>query len=1187
MTEIRIKTPTPRSKTWRRKLFRAAVISILLLVGLYFIVTSSFFFKKVVLPQLGQALKAEITVSDLDVSPFRKVVLRDLLIQPPGNEPVLTVKELRARYNLWSILCGKIEIAEFELELPNLTVIQDPDGRSNLDFLARLSGGKPDRTATNQPASGSVPQLNLQSVQIHNGTIRWVKKHLSGAPDFTEVSGLNFKLQNLGNGQAGKVEFALNFSDAKTNLAATNASSLQASLGGAFGFTLAPDLNPIEVNGQLDCSASNATGEFGHLAELAARLECDISAEEIKRLAVSLTRANATLGEVLVAGPFNLAKREGKLHLEALRLDRRALNLLGAASGLDFGATTVNASADVELSEGGKALSLAGRVEAAQFQLLQQGRASPTLELRCDFAGAIDCIARSAEVRFMNLTAQQNSQLVLQSELPQSFTMAWGGVAGNASDAKLSLVLSAFDLGEWRQFLGIEALAGKLSGKLELASTEKGKKLRAELAAATQDFSITTGSNRVAGMDVRLNGSVAVVDLRDLTVERLQFELLREGLPAFQATATGAAQCNGSAADLQMKVEAQLGRWVTDIGIAGVNISNSTATVAARFQHQDGRQIASGKLTLGEIKLPSDKREAVPVSADFDFEIGNKRRLLEIRRLSGLVRVDDQPSGRVAGSGNIEWLQDASVGQFRFKLSDVNQDLLRPLLAVALGDKHLESVTLGAELTAEWDAYQKFKFTTDTHVKNLVVRDARYPALATPLQLRVQADVGMAKQVAQIRQCRLTLTPTERAKNELTLAGEIDVAQTTAVKGRLKLSAESLDFTRYYELLLTEVATNSAAQTQNEAEPPTSSEPAAIALPVGDVKCDVKIGRLYLHEAGFSDWRAAVSVAGSRIKLDPCQFKLNGGPVTLRGDLDLGVPGYRYQLGLQAQSVPVPPVLNTFTSLRGNQIGGRFNGSLELSGAGLTYLSWRTNFNAQFNLMTTNMNLALGNVRTPVLNLVVNTVLALPDLISMLKGRLDAGQLRWAEEITARPIEVLVANGRMTNGVLELQEALVQTAAFQVQSTGAIGWTEAVTNSTVHFPLRTSLGRSYAEKLGMVYFNTPTNAAYIALPHFLTLKGSFSGVKSDFSETGLLLLTGKSLVGGVGLGTGKAIGEVGLEAGKLIGSAGKTLYGTTAELFKFRLGGSATNTVSGNTNAVAEPKKRLRLLDLFKRDAKP
>jgi hypothetical protein len=162
----------------------------------------------------------------------------------------------------------------------------------------------------------------------------------------------------------------------------------------------------------------------------------------------------------------------------------------------------------------------------------------------------------------------------------------------------------------------------------------------------------------------------------------------------------------------------------------------------------------------------------------------------------------------------------------------------------------------------------------------------------------------------------------------------------------------------------------------------------------------------------------------------------------------------------------------------------------------------------------------------------------------------------------------------MASGKLEVKEALVKSAAFQVQSTGEIKFAPAPKDSTVHFPLRVSLGRQYAEKLGMVHFNTPTNAAYIALPNFLTIKGTTDNVKTDFSEAGLLLLAGKSL-GGVGLETGKAIGNVGLEAGKAVGDAGKFLFGTASGVFKPRSSNPKTNAPADSvTNNVAEPEKK-------------
>jgi hypothetical protein len=118
-----------------------------------------------------------------------------------------------------------------------------------------------------------------------------------------------------------------------------------------------------------------------------------------------------------------------------------------------------------------------------------------------------------------------------------------------------------------------------------------------------------------------------------------------------------------------------------------------------------------------------------------------------------------------------------------------------------------------------------------------------------------------------------------------------------------------------------------------------------------------------------------------------------------------------------------------------------------------------------------------------------------------------------------------------------------------------------LTNSALQFPVHVALGRPYAAKLGMVNASTPTNAAYVALPDFLTVKGTLGSVKTDVSKTGLLLVAGKS-VGGIGKETGVALGD-----------AGKSLYGTATGLIN-KLGGSNTNAVGSETNNAAEPKKK-------------
>ena len=77
------------------------------MVVAYFVVTSSGFIKRVILPRVSAAIHADVTVTDISVHPFSKITVRGLKVQAKGQEPVITAPEVRASYSLWSILRGK------------------------------------------------------------------------------------------------------------------------------------------------------------------------------------------------------------------------------------------------------------------------------------------------------------------------------------------------------------------------------------------------------------------------------------------------------------------------------------------------------------------------------------------------------------------------------------------------------------------------------------------------------------------------------------------------------------------------------------------------------------------------------------------------------------------------------------------------------------------------------------------------------------------------------------------------------------------------------------------------------------------------------------------------------------------------------------------------------------------------
>ena len=98
------------------------------------------------------------------------------------------------------------------------------------------------------------------------------------------------------------------------------------------------------------------------------------------------------------------------------------------------------------------------------------------------------------------------------------------------------------------------------------------------------------------------------------------------------------------------------------------------------------------------------------------------------------------------------------------------------------------------------------------------------------------------------------MTPTDRAKNTLQLNGDVNVAQADAITGSIKVAAESLDVTRYYDLLSSIKPATNNAPVASSPKPAADSnkEPDAMKLPLKNLTFDLNIGHLFLHEVDIS-----------------------------------------------------------------------------------------------------------------------------------------------------------------------------------------------------------------------------------------------------------------------------------------------------------------------------------------------
>jgi len=499
-------------------------------------------------------------------------------------------------------------------------------------------------------------------------------------------------------------------------------------------------------------------------------------------------------------------------------------------------------------------------------------------------------------------------------------------------------------------------------------------------------------------------------------------------------------------------------------------------------------------------------------------------------------------------------------------------------LSAQLGEKPLTQASLALKLTGQLNDFKKVSLSEyrldltqqaqpaltvtgsagyDGAAFNLQTQvEAVMPRLtgsgpATPLSMGVRLDGSFTNQVLDLRQLQLAFAPTPRAqKNELNLAGRLDLSTPGTTKGSLTAKADTLDFTQLYDAFGGEkrsatTATAASASPPSAPAPTGNVEPEPMILPL-QLTIEASLGQVYLREIAITNWQTTVKVDGGKIILDPCRLTLNGAPVNANVDLNLGVKGYTYALSLLMDKVPLEPIANTFSPETHGQYQGLILANAQIKGAGITGASLQKNLNGQAGFSFTNANLQLIGPKSKKLIVPIATLLRV-------------------NEITQSPVNWLDAQTELGGGNIKLSGFTVQSEAFEARAQGVIPIANVLTNSPLNLPVEFSLRRSLAEKSSLLPPNTPTNATYAALPKFVTIKGTIGEPKSDLNQ---LALGGLLLKSGVGIAEKLGV-KVDPKTSNLLQGVGNLLSGQKAA--------AATNQSATNPAPKSNP------LDLFKK----
>jgi hypothetical protein len=1111
-------TPVKKRRGWLRLLLGATVVLLILIVAAYFIVTSAAFLKSVVLPRVSKTIGADVTVSDASIHPFSEIELSNLKVQTKGQPSLVTAPEIRVRYHLWDVLHGNLRVDEIALVSPAIALVENPDGSSNLDPLLNALKGKPSTAKPAQPAKPSKPpQIDLRSLTLSNASIVKIQNYAGGHRDFLELTNVNVTLTNLQNGQTANLQLDAVLLIAK-NPPAGAGGLLAAGIKGSFQFALTPDLKPGAVKGETHLDVSSAGGMFDNFSTFSAALECDATPAEIKQLDLHFEKADAPLGELAVSGPLDLEKMEGQLQVKLQGIDRRLLNLAGAAQSLDFDSTTISSTNEITLTKAGAVIAATGRFNAGKFQVTRAGQTTPTLDFSADYAITVDNTARTALLRELTLTGTQTDRPLLAARLSQPMNLAWGSTATDVGDSALELNVKNLNLADWQPFIGNAVSAGNVNLTMKLLSQQAGKQLGFDLNSQINDLAARVGSNQTFQATVNLRAKGQAADFKQFNLSEYQLQILRQNEPLLTASGSGAYNLADASADAQVTLQASLTGLCKAFPTTGTSVSSGTVELKGRVTQKQNTQTVTGQLTLAELTGQFGNNSFRSFGSTMNVDISRTPEQIQIKQLDGALT----QGGIVGGNFNLTGSYDPGhkTAQLTAGLVGFNQNGLRPFLEPLLAGKKLVSVAINGNASVQYDPNQSSAIKADLQVTNLVVHDPAGQIPATPLSAGLQIDTVLQKQLVDIRRFLISLTPTKLAQNQIQLQGQVDFSQPKAIQGNLKLSSDSLDLTRYYDLFAG--GTNVARQTPSPApaQPAAAAnqEPPAVTLPLQNFTVAANIGRLCLREVEITNFQTTVKLDSQHVAIKPLQLTLNGAPVNSAVDLDLSVPGYKYNLALDAGQVPFAPLVNSFAPGRKGQLGGLLTAHTRFTGAGVTGANLQKNLTGQFDIGATNLNLSIINIQSSILKSLINVVATIPQLVSnpesaiaSLFGQATGQGGGLMNQLQQSPIEIIAVRGQAGAGRIDLQQATVQSTAFEADAPGDILLASVLTNSAINFPVTVSVSQSIAQQLNLAAANTNAGATYVPLPQFLTMTGTLGDPQKQIKKSALVGLTVKSI----------------------------------------------------------------------------
>ncbi len=922
---------------------------LVLLVGLFFVVTSDAFIRRVVLPRAGAAVGLPMRAETVSFS-FSRHLRIDGLEIGDSDDFRLLAGTILVRYQLWPLL------RRGDLIVDQILV-------DRLDGEIRQLPTPPERDKRRKPRRQRRPDETPSRVQIADVRIEHVNVLFapSGRPhERFEVGGLMLRIPQLVNGQPFEASLAM-AAKVVQGAADVAADRIELRLTGAFDEWMLPSRL------QATLTVAGLAGRAG-LVDLAGReMRLDLNTHYANgRFVIDQLRAVETHGEIVEASldlSARLAIEPPEIALDlAVDLPSPALlNLLGGFIGdVDFGRTTANWTAKIDGTAGNGAVDFATSLTVSQASLASATLnllAGPPLDVAASARGTVDlrrlqATIKSVDFHLVDEVERVRFEVANLPALPLTGDWQKALVKGLA-DSTARLTVDKLDLGRYAALLpptaGVENLAGLVSANLDARGLDVAGQVavvasldlrqaqvalagRPELAALAP---LDAGLSARATLDFYRQGAIVESLVAHLADGREIARLEVDSLPPLLLAGDWSALLARSWPKTVLRARLDgldLGRYAALLpptagvenlaGLVSANLEARGLDVAGQVAVVASLDLRQAQVTLaGRPELAALPPLAAGLSARATIELGRQELIVEslVAHLAdgreiARLEVDSLPPLLLDGDWSTLLARSWPKTALRVRLDGLDLGRYAALLPPSAGVENLAGL-----VSANLDARGREAPDLLSVTGKLDLRRTQLALLDKPELKSVDFDLGFDLTYAADGMLTLaTLTPKlapagQAGILDLHVAGAID----TAMQGRLThleiVSRQAIDAGALQALLIIPEATPSTAPPPADGTVAESATPPP-ALPTGLwVEIGLSAPEIRYRALAAKEVRLQATLKDGILRLPQTTLILDDGQANLAAEVDLrdlAKPTYRGEANFA--KVRANPFLETF-----------------------------------------------------------------------------------------------------------------------------------------------------------------------------------------------------------------------------------------------------------------------------------